>query len=434
MFSQAVSRLRLLDRGLVIRAVLAIAIYGASALVVLVSVVALRRSVPAHVLREFLGFVFISSTVGGLEPGTVKAAALQPRGALERAPASYVLASALKGLGAAPLVAVVWIFAEPHLSWGVVAWLPLLCVAGFAVTDLRVLVDLQGRHAAALGLKQGTAAGAHALGALLLVFGLSMPAAIGVSTLLRLVAVGAVAGRLGEGVAAGLRQTWRESRAMLADPRWVEFAAASALGAASGSADRVVGLRYLPATALGAYYLTFEALSRFWVVPYLLAPILFARRVGGPGASRLAAGAWRVTAVLGGGMVAAVALLLVAAPSLVASVVGARLVLPTLALAVAVVLGSFAQLRVAQLQAAGWSRVILIATVATGLVSAASFLFGALRYGAAGLMYAWLFRSAFELVVLLSVGSVDHGPGARSTKTRSPETARACAAQTDPPR
>jgi len=423
MVSLALGRLRRLDPRLTSRAILAVAIYAAAAALLLVSVVALRRSVSTHDLRALLGFIFISSTVAGLEPGTVKAAALQPRGAMDRPRASVVLASALKAVVVAPFVGLVWRFAEPQTPWSVVSWLPLVCVAGFTVTDLRVLLDLQGRHAAALGLKQGLSAGAHALAALLLILGLPIAAAIGVSTLVRLAAVAAAAMRLGVGVAAPPSVVWREARAMLGDPRWLDFAATSALGSVSGSADRIIGLRYLPAADYSAYYLTFESLSRFWLIPFLLAPIVFARRVGGQASRRLVAGARMVTAVAGIALIIGVFSVFAFAPSLIASLVGARLMLPTLALSVAVVLGSFAQLRMTQLQAAGWSRMVLIVTIVTGAVSAVAFLIAALKYGAAGLMYAWVVRSAFELAFLMCVGSADHGPSGADTPGRSPAAA-----------
>jgi hypothetical protein len=90
------------------------------------------------------------------------------------------------------------------------------------------------------------------------------------------------------------------------------------------------------------------------LIPYLLTPILFARSVTGQSARSLATGAWLLTAVAGLLLICGVAGVSVAAPKLIPALVGARLLLPTLAMTVAVVLGSFAQLRVAQLQAAGW--------------------------------------------------------------------------------
>jgi hypothetical protein len=49
-------------------------------------------------------------------------------------------------------------------------------------------------------------------------------------------------------------------------------------------------------------------------------------------------------------------------------------------------------------------------TLATGAVSAAVFFIGAVRFGAAGLMYGWAIRTTIELAVVLCVGSSRRGP------------------------
>jgi hypothetical protein len=407
MISRALDAARRLDRGVAVQAALVVGAYLFSGLTLLVVLFFLRRTVSAVDLRAALGFFFISAVTAGLEPGGAKAAALQPQGAAGRPRWSYLLVAAAKALGAAPIVALVWRFADPQTPWTALALLPLVCAAGFWVTDLRVLLDLEGRHVAAVGLKQGALSGGHALAGLLLILGTPLDMAIGVATLARL-CVAAIAASVIRHEGGG--PAWKGAWAMLCDLRWIELAAASVLGAASGSADRVLGLRYLSAGAYGSYYLTFEALSRFWLIPYLFTPILFALSVSGREGHRVATGARLLTAVAGLGLIVGVWGVFIIAPGLVRYLVGAVLPLPTLALSLAVVLGSFAQLRVAQLQAAGWSRLVLVITAVSGVVSIACFLFGALRYGAAGLMCAWTVRAAFELALVSVVGSADHGP------------------------
>ncbi len=399
---------------MVVRAALVVGAYALSGLMLLVVLFLLRRTISGAALRAALGFFFISAITAGLEPGGAKAASLQPQGAAGRPRGSYPLVAAAKALAAAPVVGLIWRFADPQTPWTALALLPMVCAAGFWVTDLRVLLDLEGRHVAAVGLKQGALAGGHALVGVVLVLGGRLDVAIGVSAVARL-GVAAIAARLIRHQGGG--GAWAAARTMLGDLRWVEFAAASALGAASGSADRVLGLRYLSAGAYGAYYLTFEALSRFWLIPYLFTPILFARSVSGLEGRRIAAGARLLTAIGGLGLLFVVWGVFIVAPGLVRYLVGAVLPLPTLALAAAVVVGSFAQLRVAQLQAAGWSRLILAVTAVTGVVSIACFLFGALKYGAPGLMCAWTVRAAFELALVSFVGSADQGPSRPAART-----------------
>jgi hypothetical protein len=404
------SSLPFVDRRLMRRAAAILGAYALSALVLLGAVVLLRRTVTPQALRAALAFFFISSTVGGLDPATARAAALQPDRALDRPAASFLLAGAIKAVAVAPLLAAVWRFSDPQIPWGAIAWLPLVCAAGFWITDLRVLFDLRGQHGAAIGLKQGVFSGAALIVGLTMAAGGGLEAAIGLSTLARLVAA-VVAARMTLPSGGSPRQIWRETRVLLSDVRWVEFAAASLLGAAAGSADRVIGLRYLRPAAFSAYYLTYESLTRFCLIAYLLSPVIYARSVGGRPSRALILGSWGLTAVAGLGFLAVLAGAFALLPRLIRTVVGASLPVPTLALGLAVVLTAFAQLRMAQLQAAGWSRLMLGIIVVLTIVSPALFMAGALTGGAGGLMWAWLAKAALEFALLMALGSAVRRPG-----------------------
>jgi O-antigen/teichoic acid export membrane protein len=395
-----------IDRRVADRAAVVIGAYTITALALVATVAVLRFRASPLELRATLGFFFISSMAAGLDPATAKAAALSRDGALERPAASYLIAGALKAAVAAPLLAVVWKVSDPQISWAVLAWLPLVCAAGFWTTDLRVLLDLNGRHAAAIGLKQGALSGGYMIAGLLVAAGAGLPAAVAGSTVARAAVALAAAPLVGRGRPTGDGEVWRQTRALLADVRWVEFAATSVLGAASGSADRVIGLRILAPAAYGAYYITYETLSRFWVIPFLFAPIIYARSVGTDrGGRRVAQAAWLITAVAGVGMVAGLAFIFAAFPRLIPSLTGADLRAPSLVLAIAVVISAFAQIRLTELQAAGRARVTLAIVGVMSVISPVAFFLGAHTAGAAGLMWAWLLKSALELALLLAVGS-----------------------------
>src|SRR5271155_1623206 len=87
--------------------------YLSAAAAVLLTVIVLRGLVAPAVLSRFLGFVFIASLAAGLEPGTVKAAALGEGGVDSATPAAYLWAAVLKGLAASPALALLWRFADP---------------------------------------------------------------------------------------------------------------------------------------------------------------------------------------------------------------------------------------------------------------------------------------------------------------------------------
>ena len=397
------------------RAALTAGAYVLAAAVVVATFIALKGRVDPRLLQGLLGYFFIASMSAGLEPGTIKAAALaEPNGS---APSNVdvraaLAASALKGLVAAPILAVVWRFADPHIDAAALMWTPGLCVAGFAATDLRVWLDLDGRHAAAIWLKQGGLAGGLAIVAALVWAGSPLAVAIGVSTLARLALVAAaalwLAARRNVSQTGSTAPVTSQIIGLIADRRWLEFAGASVVGAISGGADRVFGLRYLSPEAWAGYYLIYEVFSKFWFIPYLLTPILFARRVAEGPRNAFTREAWRLA--IGAGLIFLIAViaLVFLAPHL--PIAGLHLPLgpPAVAFALAVVVAGFTQLRVAELQGAGASRRVLVAMGVSAVLSAALFFHGARAFGATGLMVAWLIKAAVEFGAITLARRVPH--------------------------
>jgi hypothetical protein len=393
------------------RAAAVTGVYLAAAVAVLLTVIVLRGFVPPATLSGFLGFVLIGSLSAGLEPGTVKAAAIGEAGVGGATMAAYLAAGAVKGLAASPVLALLWRFADPGASTATLAWTPALAVAGFCGTELRAVLDLRGRYALAITVKQGSLAGGVALAGLLIALGVPVSGAVGFSALARLVLLGLVANRAAGGTAqaqAGWAATGRQVVSLLADRRWIDLAAVSVIAAAGGGADRLFGLRYLSPAAYGAYFLTYELFSKFWLVPYLLSPILFARRAAGAADDGFAGFAWGVVAILGAAFLTVTAVLVTLAPSLLREVVGVSFGLATLAFAAAVVVNSFSQLRVAELQGEGRSRRAVLATALGAAVSIPLFMVAARAVGGGGLLLAWLVKSVLELAMLMAGGGRRH--------------------------
>ncbi len=384
-----------------LRAAVVAGAYLTTSAVVLLSIYFLRRLAPSQEVQTVLGFFFLASLISGLDPATTKAAALAD-GALSLDPRPLLAASAVKALLAAPVLGIVWRFADPHAPWTLLLWLPLVCMAGFGATDLRSLLDLRGRHAAAIWLKQGSLAGGLALLAALVFSGLDPFWAIGISTLARLAPV-AVLGwglRPWDGATPGPLRILGQMR----DVRWMEFSLASAIGALSGSTDRVLGLHFLPAAAWATYYLIYEAGSKFWFFPYLLGPIVFARRVAGAASAPFMRKAWRLTMGLGLAFLAGVAALLALPANLKAPIVGATPGLAILAFCAAVVLASFTQIRISELQARGQGRLATLIIGGGAVFSAIVFYIGVVTFGAPGLLVAWLVKSLAEFGAVMLGG------------------------------
>ncbi|HLZ82299.1 MAG TPA: hypothetical protein VKQ54_01950 [Caulobacteraceae bacterium] len=391
------------------RAAVLTGVYLAAAVAVLLTVIVLRTLVPSQTLSRFLGFILIASMAAGLEPGTVKAAALGEAGVEGASPAAYLAAGTIKALAASPVLALLWRFADPAVPAAVLAWTPVLTVAGFCATDLRARLDLRGRYALALAVKQGGLAGGFVLAGALVAAGVPLSGAVGVSCLARIASL-ALAGsredRSGIHERIGGAALPRQVGRLLGDRRWIDLAAVSAIAAASGGADRLFGLRYLAPAAYGGYYLTYELFSRFWLVPYLLSPIVFARRAAAGGSddgfARLARG---MLGLAGAAYLTATAGVVVLAPSLLRQVTGAFFGPATLAFAAAVVVNSLSQLRLAELQGAGRSRRAALAVTAGAAVAIPLFFVVARAFGGGGLLLAWLAKSVLELALLTLGGA-----------------------------
>ena len=290
--------------------------YLSTSAVTLAVLFAFARHGDATLLRSMLGAQFVASLAAGLEPATAKALALRAPGFDAPAAATVrgiLVASSLKALVASPVLAFVWRLSDPGAGWPLLLCVPLVCIAGFGATDLRVVFDLQGRHAEAIWIKQGSLGGGLIILAIMAASGAPMPLALAVASLARiattlLVAVSATASR---GPVSGV-----SLRDMLRDPRWMSLAGASVVAAVGGSADRVFGLRYLSADDWAGYYALYEVFSKFWFIPYVVAPIVFARAAAGLDSARVGRLAWRMTTVAGMTFVIGVGATLLAAPGL----------------------------------------------------------------------------------------------------------------------
>jgi hypothetical protein len=377
--------------------------YLSTSVITLAVLFVFARRGDATLLREVLAAQFIATLAAGLEPATTKALALSgPNpGAIGASRRTILSAGGLKALAAAPILAFVWRLSDPAAGWPLLICTPLVCIAGFAATDLRVLFDLQGRHAEAIWIKQGSLGGGLVILAVLAAGGMPMPLALGLASLARIVFALFVArapsggSHCRDGVQLG---------SIMRDPRWMSLAGASVLAAIGGTSDRVFGLRYLSADGWAGYYALYEVFSKFWFISYLVTPIVFARTAAGLDSGPVSRVAWRLTASAGALFVVGVSAILLVAPGLPERLLGPRLdagfpPLAIVAFAAAVAIGGLAQIRIAELQGRGAAHRSLVVVAASAAVSTALFYAAARSFGAAGLLYAWLAKSAVDLTL-----------------------------------
>ena len=376
------------------------AAYLATALATVAVIVVMRHFGAIDALRQVLGVQFIATLAAGLEPATSRALAIGRRAAsVESADLPPIaLAGATKAMVASIALAVIWRVADPSASLTLLAFSPALCLVGFLATDLRVLLDFQGRHAQAIWLKQGSLALGLLVLAALVQVGVSFPLALAAALVVRCVLVGTALFTLARGRSG---RTFQAAGDLLRDPRWMNLAAASVLAAAGGSADRMFGLRFLTPQAWSSYYLVYEVFSKAWFVPYLLTPILFARAAGGQDGGVSSTLAWGLTLASGAGFLICVVVALTLAPDAAQRLIGGDIpAMAVAAFALAVAVNSAVQLRVAELQGSGRIGRAFLVTALSAVSAIVLFYLAASRgYGAAGLFYAWLIKAAVELIL-----------------------------------
>ena len=397
-------------RALVTRGAVLIAAYVTTSAVVLVSAVGLGRMTTPTILAGVLSVFFISILSGGLEPGTSKALIVQGLGAspTRQQYRGIALASGVKALLASVPLAALWLISDKSLSIGLLASLPFIVLAGFLTTDFRVLLDAQGRYASAIWFKQsgmiisfGTLAGLVALG-------LGLEWAVAYSTLVRLGWTGAALAwcyALAPFDAKFATPPLDYAARLLKQRSWVHFALVSALATLSGSLDRVAALRLLSPADYNAYFVIYEVVTKLWLLPYLIAPILFAKRASGNVDKHLLIVMHLIVGVAGLSFATAVVVTAALMPNLFQFVTGLSQVpiIPLAAFALAIVISSFCQLVLVDLQARGGARSATILTLVS--LASAVVMFYSLTYqlGLGGLLLAWLLKSSLELIISIGV-------------------------------
>jgi hypothetical protein len=163
----------------------------------------------------------------------------------------------------------------------------------------------------------------------------------------------------------------------------------------------VFGLRFLGPADYGVYFLVYEVFSKFWLIPYVLTPIIFARQALGEDMKPLLRGAWGLTAVAGLAFVAGAAGAMLVFPNLTRAYLAGAPAGPVTAFAGGIVLSAFTQLRLAQMQGEGASRRAAVVTAAGAAITAPLFWFAARDHGVSGLLGVWLVKSALELALAM---------------------------------
>ena len=381
--------------------------YISTATLLVVVLMYLKEILLPASLQAVLAYIFISSTAAGIEPGTAKAQYLLENSNTEelrfKFPGLFISAAG-KAVLLSPILVAVWFLTNSSGldKSSVILCAPIVLAIGFMTTEMRFVLDINGRYASAIWLKQGSLSIGLLCLAVALVSGQSLLAAIAFSLVMRLIWLMAFL--------AGGKQYLEAAPAIhksllikcMDGGHWIQLVLTSVLGAVGGSMDRIVALRYLDVSDANGYYITYEILSKFWLVSYLLAPVVFSKRARYKDHSRFVVFAAFVISGIGIVFVATVALVSTFWPQLMAYIAnGVKANSGVSLFAGAIVLNSLSMILNADLQGMGRTKAVTTITFLGMLVSGISF-YALTSYAALyGLYLAWLIKGAFELALAL---------------------------------
>lgn len=347
-------------------------------------------------LKFFLGYYLVLGISIGIEPGYVKSELANTRNLSNISHASIFLNTLLPTIVSIPVLAVLaYILSQDfEQSLGLLINIPVLLLVGLLSNNYRHIFMYLGKNSLAVLIKQiNLIIGVAVVGGGQFL-GFELSESIAISILLRVVFTFAAVRLLPIPFHRNLNRPTIFNKSS-----WWHFWSFSVTGSVRGSIDRIVILYLVQDEIAITYFLVYEILSRFWIFPYILSPILFAKVVVSAQSKFLTNS---IVSIALYGFIFLFAIIIIIINDLhltfLNTDVGVALILY---MAIAVVLISFSMLITSFLQAVGMAFNISMASVFFLLSSFLIFLVLIQRYGLLGIGLAWLVSALLELIVLL---------------------------------
>jgi hypothetical protein len=378
--------------------------YGTTALAQIGALFCLKALLPVDQLVLAMQFLFFSQMLAGIDPATVKADLLQKTASKSQrfniSAAVYV--PIVKAIAVALVIGPAWFVSFPSTGGFllIASWALALACVGFATTEFRTALDAVGCYGAGLWLKQG----GLSLGAIVIVATVysgaswDMAATLSIAArifwLLLFYKVYACFLDWSEGIAKLFSAYWM-------DQRWMHIAGASILSAISGSVDRWVAFQYFSPQETAFYVLLFEIFSKFWLISYVAAPIVFSEYATKRDGPRLFKQTTILISACGFAMLVFSLVILGLQVDWVAAFFSYTPTLwPTLAFVASVILSALTQLGIARLQGLGLTGQASNALMVGMIFTVPLFWWSAMMYGMAGLLTAWLVKALVEFCLI----------------------------------
>ena len=380
-----------------------ISAYSATAVILVASLAYASKHLSSTTLSTFLSLVFLTSLTSGLEIGTAKHVLHSDHNLpFARSPNLSFIAEAAK-IGVVTSVPIAIIL---HLQGNIPAKPAtlllvaiLVAIPGYLSTELKVFLDARGFHLRGILIKQAGLCLAFISYIICFAFAKRVEYASLAACALRMLLILTVLSTSIDGLKI---RSFADSQSFFSRSSSLpimKFMVASILTCLSGSIDRIIALNVLSPLSASSYFAVFEVLSKFWLLPYIISPIVYSKTATKKAISGYLRDALFLIAITG---------LLYIFLSVAASAVLRHMFLPLqrieilsiFLMSTAIVISSFTQIILSYVQALGRHRIVLSTIVISMVSSCILFPLCYYLFGLSGFYSAWLMKSTAEILFL----------------------------------
>ena len=379
-----------------------ISAYSATAIILVASLAYASKHLSSTTLSTFLSLVFLTSLTSGLEIGTAKHVLHSDHNLLfARSPNLSFIAEAAK-IGVITSVPIAIIL---HLQGNIPAKpatlllvAVLVAVPGYLSTELKVFLDARGFHLRGILIKQAGLCLAYISYIICFAFADRIEYASLVACVLRMLLILAVLSTAIDGLSIRCLADSQSFFSSSSSLSIMKFMLASIFTCLSGSVDRIIALNVLSPLSASSYFAVFEVLSKFWLLPYIISPIVYSKIATKKAISGYLRDASFLIAIAG---------LLYILSSVVASAALRHMIplpriqtLSIFLMTTAIVISSFTQVFLSYVQALGRHQIVLSTISISMLSSCILFPLCYYLFGLSGFYSAWLVKSTAEILFL----------------------------------
>lgn len=377
--------------------------YAISA-IVLIGALAIFNNNQSLISPEIItNFVLIVALAGGLELGLVKSYLVNLEGTRSQLFSTTVLIEkvSLRAFIPSVFIFLLWVNLGPDpgilqkfiFSYG-------FCLIGLLSSELKVIFNNIGLHSSAIWTKQG----GITFGILSFMCGIYLGFGLTISLIMYFLArifwLALLFYRYDK-IRVGNKIVTFENADIAG---WQNMFALSSLAIISGNIDRILVAYFLVAGLGITYFLIYEIFTKYYVIAYIINPIIFVRYADGGDGLISVRNLLKVLCALAMISVGILILFVSYNPDFFNSVFNINIGnLYIVVFFMAIVINSVTQTVSTLLQSWGYTEYLLKYSIIVTLVMFISFTFAITEFGLNGLLVTWLIKSLFEAALITSL-------------------------------